>query len=398
MRLPWLAGAGTAALFSLSIANMLNTPQALPQVNNEEAGKIVIQYHQPYKVQAHLIGFAGLAASLWMLNQGLQKQEEDEEGNLLSQPELAFINEIKDIKDQEEQIEKRKNRLNEIAKQLGYVETPISKDTTKGLTSREKRLPKAKSLKSKEEEGLSKKHQWVKGVAGLPFKVIAGVPGSGKSTMLRFFIQQTKALGNHVIVINPGTAKSVWKGVEVLTGAEEINEFFANFPEMVQKRIDEANEKVIDPDNYLNFIDSEKRKGREGRVSIFLMESNTYRNRNIDLKSFASAFGYFLTDIRKWGFTACFEAQSDNITSICKELEGYSKLFDQQPRIEPIPDMSTGVAKSSGYAELKIEGAKQKEGAQRVQFPHVKTKDFRTEEEKCQGLEEEMLNDPWKAA
>lgn len=239
------------------------------------------------------------------------------------------------------------------------------------------------------DESSNHKHQWVNQVLKLPFRVISGEQGSGKSTLERWMISLLKEAGYYVVVVNPETNPSVWRGVKVLSTAGEINEFFGEFIESVRDRQHEARVNGIDEDDYFDFV--KKRKGQDGLVAIFLMESNTYEVHGVDPTLWADFLKQCLTNIRKWGFTACLTAHSDNQTSIASKLKGFSSLLDAQPRIDciAIPDPNTGEATSSGKGLLKMKGTSDPTPQTIKLFNYPKTKDFRTEQEKECGIVED---------
>ena len=114
------------------------------------------------------------------------------------------------------------------------------------------------------------------------------------------------------------------------------------------------------------------------------MEANTFELCGVDADLWASVLQMCLTNIRKWGYTACLTAQSDNQTSISSKMKGFSSRYDEQPRVECIvkTDDITGEAVSSGRAWLKVKGKADKnpKSINLANFP--KTKDFRTQAEK----------------
>lgn len=229
------------------------------------------------------------------------------------------------------------------------------------------------------------KYQWVDNVLNMPFRVLTGDPGSGKSTLERWMISMLKNQGWHIICINTETNPDVWKGVEVLTTANEINEFFGDFMSSIEARQKECRRLGIDEDEFLEEV-AEKRTGRDGKVAIFFMEANTFEIVGVDAELWASVLKQCLTNIRKWGFTACLTAQSDNQSSISTKLTGFSKRYDEQPRVECFVkvDEKTGQAVSSGRGLLKLKG-KADSGKPIQLFNFPKTKVFQTEAEKSSG-------------
>ncbi|NEU76703.1 hypothetical protein PI95_030395 [Hassallia byssoidea VB512170] len=227
------------------------------------------------------------------------------------------------------------------------------------------------------------KFQWIDQVLKMPFRVLTGDAGSGKSTLERFMISKLKEAGYHIVCLNTETNPDVWKGVEVLTTSDEINEFLSEFVSGIESRQKECRKLGLDEDQFLSEV-ATNRSGRDGRVAIFFMEANTFELCGVDADLWASVLQMCLTNIRKWGYTACLTAQSDNQTSVSSKMKGFSSRYDEQPRVECIvkTDDITGEAVSSGRAWLKVKGKADKnpKSINLANFP--KTKDFRSQAEK----------------
>ncbi|BAZ36879.1 hypothetical protein NIES4101_27990 (plasmid) [Calothrix sp. NIES-4101] len=222
---------------------------------------------------------------------------------------------------------------------------------------------------------LEEKYQWIYKLLKLPFRVLSGEQGSGKSTLERLMIRLLKSDGYHIVVVNPETNPSVWQGVEVLADAATINEFMSHFPEMVRERQQEARDLKIDEDDYLEFI--KNKAENTGKIAVFLMEANTYEVHGVDPDLWANFLKQSLTNIRKWGFTVCLTAHSDNQTSISSKLLGFSKMIDAAPRVDCIAKAgSNGEATSSGKAWLKMKGAGDKEALEVELYNYPKSKKF----------------------
>ena len=243
-------------------------------------------------------------------------------------------------------------------------------------------------------------YNWVNQVLKLPFRIISGEQGSGKSTLERFMIAKLKDAGYSVVCINPETNPDVWQGVTVLSNPDDITNYLKHFPQMVRQRQQDARDKGIDEDDYLDVVRTKKAfEGRpsqnttipglshwkdDGLIAIFFMETNTYEVHGVNPDVWADALKQCLTNIRKWGFTACFTAHSDNQTSVASKLKGFSKLLDSQPRIDCIsqPHPQTGEAVSSGKGLLKMKGINDKNPVEIDLYNYPKTKDFRTDDER----------------
>ncbi|MGI2907661.1 ATP-binding protein [Tolypothrix sp. VBCCA 56010] len=223
---------------------------------------------------------------------------------------------------------------------------------------------------------LPDEYKWINQLLKLPFRVLSGEQGSGKSTLERLMIRLLKDEGYHVVVINPETNPAVWSGVEVLVDAEDIDAFMGAFPGDIRARQGRARERLIDEDDFLTTLKDEQ--GLNGRVAIFLMESNTYEVHGVSPDLLAAFLKQSLTNIRKWGYTVCLTAHSDNQTSVSSALSGFSKLLDSQPRVDciAIADPQTNEAVSSGKAWLKMKGVKDPQPLEVPLYNYPKTKQF----------------------
>jgi hypothetical protein len=247
------------------------------------------------------------------------------------------------------------------------------KETQKVLGMKNSDLEPESATSTKLE--LDEQYRWIYQLLKLPFRVLSGEQGSGKSTLERLMIRLLKDDGYHVVIINSETNPSVWGGVQVLTNAEEMNIFFESFPATIQERKQQAIDQGIDEDDYLDYLKG--KSGLEGKVAIFLMESNTYEVHGVDPDHWANFLKQSLTNIRKWGFTVCLTAHSDNQTAVSSKLSGFSKLIDTAPRVECISTTNKdGEAVSSGKAWLKMKGVNDKEPVEVSLYNYPKSKKF----------------------
>jgi energy-coupling factor transporter ATP-binding protein EcfA2 len=204
--------------------------------------------------------------------------------------------------------------------------------------------------------GLPEQYQWMKQILKQPFSVISGEQGSGKSTLERLLIKLLKEMGFYVVIINPETTRGSSDEVLVLNQAETINEFVSKFPQMIRDRQRDARQNEIDEDDYLDSLAD--KKGLNGRVAVFLMESNTYEVHGVDAKLYAAFLKQSLTNIRKWGFEVFLTAHSANQTSISSELKGYSGLINSMARVDCVAKQDTKTLETvaTGKAILRLKG------------------------------------------
>lgn len=249
-------------------------------------------------------------------------------------------------------------------------------DKERAKTEGQVKEPEQAAIAATSNFTLPDEFKWIYKLLKLPFRVLSGEQGSGKSTLERLMIRLLKDEGYHIVVINPETNPAVWSGVEVLVDAEEINTFMEAFPESIRARQRRAREEKIDEDDFLDTLSSEQ--GLNGRVAIFLMESNTYEVHGINPDLLAAFLKQSLTNIRKWGYTVCLTAHSDNQTSVSSALSGFSKLLDSQPRVDciAVSHPETNEAVSSGKAWLKMKGVKDPHALVVPLYNYPKTKKF----------------------
>ena len=222
---------------------------------------------------------------------------------------------------------------------------------------------------------LDSTYQWIYKLLKLPFRVLSGEQGSGKSTLERLMIRLLKDDGWHIVIINPETNPDIWSGVQVLADVDEINEFFEQFPTAIADRQQQCRDLGIDEDDYLDHI--KNKSGLEGKVAVFLMEANTYEVHGVDPDLWADFLKQSLTNIRKWGYTVCLTAHSDNQTSISSKLQGFSKLIDSSPRVDCVAKAGEdGEATSSGKAWLKMKGLGDKNPVEVDLYNYPKSKNF----------------------
>ena len=291
-----------------------------------------------------------------------------------------------------QEVLKRSNTINEAKFDLALEEISAKKSTfTKSKSENlrdaakaDKESQKVLGMKNSDMElesttstklELEEQYRWIYQLLKLPFRVLSGEQGSGKSTLERLMIRLLKDAGYHIVIVNPETNPSVWGGVQVLTDAEEINTFFESFPNTIRGRKQQAVDMGIDEDDYLDCL--KDKSGLEGKVAIFLMESNTYEVHGVDPDHWANFLKQSLTNIRKWGFTVCLTAHSDNQTAVSSKLTGFSKLIDTAPRVECISSTNKdGEAVSSGKAWLKMKGVNDKEPVEVSLYNYPKSKKF----------------------
>lgn len=225
---------------------------------------------------------------------------------------------------------------------------------------------------------LEEQHRWIYKLLKLPFRVLSGEQGSGKSTLERLMIRLLKDDGWYVVIINPETNPGVWSGVKVLADVEEITEFFKAFPETIRSRQQHARNLKIDEDDYLDTL--EDKQGLDGKVAVFLMEANTYEVHGVEPVLWADFLKQSLTNIRKWGYTVCLTAHSDNQTSVSSKLKGFSGMIDDAPRVDCVAKAGeNGEATSSGKALLKMKGIRDKEPIEVDLYNYPRSKKFDSE-------------------
>lgn len=257
-----------------------------------------------------------------------------------------------------------KDTLAEYVREYGLeeVQSQINWAASKGysLTPAARKLKKKIQAPSSQEsiaieENLIEPQRWLPLILKLPLRIITGAQGSGKSTLERYLISELKKLNYKIIILNPETNPQVWSGVKVLADAEEITKFLKDLPELIKSRAQEARNKGIDEDDYLDHL----AKTHQARIAIFFQEINTYEAQGVEQQALGNALKQCLTNIRKWGVISTITAHSDNQTSISSSLKGFSDLLNSMPSIQCIETTSdTGEVIGSGKGLLRLKGAK----------------------------------------
>ncbi len=403
MKAFWLGGGIASALIGLSLAQVLNQEVPTGQLSNDQAGKIFQTYHRPNQGLANIVGFGSLAFAVYAIAyKGMQedpKPQLDEDGEELGSTEMNLLHAVEQLQYEQEALNKRRAALRKVAQTLaGDIEdsnvlpikqpvssgsdTPKEEESTAPTRKRRKKKEEAKKIPSGD-DFFTGEHDWMKSIVETPLKVISGVQGSGKSSLERCLMWHLKKCGYHVVVINPATTESVWKGIEVIKDVEQINTLFKNFHSMIDKRVAEADSKKIDEDKYLNYLESNagNRDRGHGKVAFIIQEANSYKSRKVDLEAFGSFMELCLTDIRKWGFTAVITGQSKTMSTLCPKLKGFSDLLKSQTTLigEAKRDPN-GKSVATGRVEVHPDGPIEKTMDWR-KYPNFTSKNFLLPEE-----------------
>lgn len=257
----------------------------------------------------------------------------------------------------------------EWAANKGYSLTPAARKLKRIANNPELIEP----AKKKDELDLIQTTKWLPLVLKLPLRIITGIQGSGKSTLERYLISELKKLNYQIVILNPETNPEVWGGVKVYADADKITKFLKSLPALIKSRAQEARDKKIDEDDYLDYLE----KNGIPRLAVFFQEINTYEAQGVEQEALADALKQCLTNIRKWGVIATITAHSDNQTSISSSLKGFSNLLNSMPSIECIEATSdTGEAIGSGKGLLRLKGSKDNNPLTIKLVDYPKTKRF----------------------
>lgn len=229
--------------------------------------------------------------------------------------------------------------------------------------------------KSESKFDLGDDYKWINQILKQPFRILTGLAGSGKSTLERMMIRLLVEEGWHVVVVNPETNPNIWTGVEVKNKSTDINDFLSSVLIDLDAREAKCINLNMDEDDFLDYCSTQK--GRDGRIAIFLMEANTFENKGVDPDIWAAFLRRSLTNVRKWGYAISLTSHGDNQTAISSKLKGFGDEIAEVPNVNCIhTENEKGEIISSGTAELKIKGRRDKNPVLVKLYNYPREKDF----------------------
>lgn len=199
-----------------------------------------------------------------------------------------------------------------------------------------------------------------------------GNQGGGKSWIVRYFVKEKILLGYRVIVFDPNSNQTSWRGVELYNSYEDIERMMRWYVSEVMGR-------------YKKFCASELTEEewradlwKDGKaISIICEEATTYADFIEDKKLLGMFVKVANTLSRKQEMPVCFVAHN-NTQHCLGEIKGLGRLIARMQQIQMIATTEKGKTQpvASGKAIIKIDGSNQ---WVEVDVPYISEKitDFR---------------------
>lgn len=221
---------------------------------------------------------------------------------------------------------------------------------------------------------LSDSARWVE-IFDSQTALVWGNQGGGKSWFLRLLAQRKKEQGYRVIVLDPDSNRSEWRGLESYHLWEEIEREIRRYLQLLKNRYTEFAKSEISENEW------RKRLWDEGKaIALICDECTTYGDFIKDeelLKEFARLA---VTKSRKQEMPVTFAAHNNTQTCLFG-ISGLSNLVQKMLQVEFLADVDLSKStqpKASGKARIKLDSSRE---WREVIVPFVESKvvDFRVE-------------------
>jgi hypothetical protein len=183
--------------------------------------------------------------------------------------------------------------------------------------------------------------------------LIWGNQGGGKSWLARYVIQLKKQAGYRVIVLDPDSNRSEWRGVESYHSWDEIEQQIRDYVEELEARLKTFNNSSLSESQWRQKLWS------EGKALALICEEATTYGDFIKDEELLSKFGKLaLTKSRKQEMP--LTVVSHNNTQTCLfGIKGLHNLVYKMLQVECLPqvDPITLQPKSTGSAKVKLDSS-----------------------------------------
>ncbi|MHC5916793.1 MAG: helicase HerA domain-containing protein [Nostoc sp.] len=195
---------------------------------------------------------------------------------------------------------------------------------------------------------------WIKGFLSSTC-LVWGNQGSGKSWFVRLLALRKKAAGYRVIVFDPNSNKSEWKGVELYNTYEDIEAKMQWYVDEVETRYRRFGKSEISEAEW------RKQLWDNGQaITIICEEMTTYADFISD-KELLTKFVKVAATLSRKQELPCVFITHNNTQSCLGEIKGLANLISRMQQIQLLPttDPITSQPVASGEALIKLDGSEQ---------------------------------------
>ncbi|MBD2508993.1 hypothetical protein H6G91_17150 [Nostoc muscorum FACHB-395] len=193
---------------------------------------------------------------------------------------------------------------------------------------------------------------WIKGFLSSTC-LVWGNQGSGKSWFVRLLALRKKAAGYRVIVFDPNSNKSEWKGVELYNTYEDIEAKMQWYVDEVESRYRRFGKSEISESEW------RKQLWDNGQaITVICEEMTTYADFITD-KELLTKFVKVAATLSRKQELPCVFITHNNTQSCLGEIKGLANLISRMQQIQLLPttDPITSQPVASGEALIKLDGS-----------------------------------------
>ncbi|WP_230968174.1 hypothetical protein [Nostoc sp. WHI] len=185
--------------------------------------------------------------------------------------------------------------------------------------------------------------------------LIWGNQGGGKSWLARYVAKQKKEAGYRVIVLDPDSNRSEWRGVESYHSWSEIEQQIRDYVSQIEERLQTFNNSSLSEERW------REKLWREGKaLSLICEEATTYSDFIKDAELLEKFGKLALTKSRKQEMPLTVVAHN-NTQSCMFGIKGLHNLVSKMLQVECLAevDLVTLQPKSTGFAKVKLDSSSQ---------------------------------------
>ncbi|BAY42223.1 hypothetical protein NIES2111_66190 (plasmid) [Nostoc sp. NIES-2111] len=183
--------------------------------------------------------------------------------------------------------------------------------------------------------------------------LIWGNQGGGKSWLVRYVVKQKKQAGYRVIVLDPDSNSSEWRGVESYHSWEEIEQLLRDYVKELESRLKTFNNSTMSEEQW------RQKLWAEGKATALICEEVTTYGDCIKDAELLEKFGKLaLTKSRKQEMPLTVVAHNNTQTCLFG-IKGLHNLVSKMLQVECLAEVDpvTLEAKSTGLAKVKLDSS-----------------------------------------